>query len=62
LSDNSDRRGGVLLEGWLYGVKPLDPITFAAGGLGVLCLSLAAAYVPARRAIRVDPLVTLRMD
>jgi hypothetical protein len=51
-----------LLEGWLYGVKPLDPITFVAGGLGVLCLSLTAACVPARRAIRVDPLATLKMD
>lgn len=51
-----------LLEGWLYGVKPLDPMTFVAGGVAVVCLSLAAAFVPARRAIRVDPLIALKTD
>jgi predicted permease len=51
-----------LLEGWLYGVTPLDPLTFASCGALMLGVSAVAAFVPARRAARVDPAVTLRGD
>ena len=45
----------------LYGVRPDDPLTFAAAAMLFLAVSLAAGYVPARRAMRVDPAVALRM-
>ena len=51
-----------LLRGWLYGVTPLDPVTFASSGVLMLVVSSIAAYLPARRATRVDPVVTLRAD
>ncbi len=49
-----------LMAALLYGVAPLDPVTFAAGGAGAALLALAASWLPARRAARVDPLETLR--
>jgi len=51
-----------LLHTFLYGVPALDPITFAAVILLLAAVSIVAAYVPARRAARVDPMVTLRSD
>ncbi|MFN8651510.1 MAG: ABC transporter permease [Gemmatimonadales bacterium] len=48
------------LENQLFGVKPLDVLTFAAGAAGVALVSLAACAVPALRATRVDPAVVLR--
>ena len=49
-----------LIEGVLYGVEPTDGLTFLASA-GVLAgVSLLAAYVPARRAARVDPVAALR--
>ena len=46
----------------LYGVSPTDPMTFAAVGVLMLIISLTACYVPARRALRVDPLIALRQE
>ncbi|MBK9241291.1 MAG: FtsX-like permease family protein [Acidobacteria bacterium] len=51
-----------LLAGWLYGVTPRDPVTFAACGALMLSVSALAAYLPARRATSIDPLITLRGD
>ena len=61
--------GGVLaaavafaLQGVLYGVRPLDPL---AWGLAIAAMSLAAGlanFVPARRAMRIDPMTALRTD
>ena len=46
----------------LVGVQPLDPITYAAAAVALLACAAFAGYVPARRAARVDPVVTLRSE
>ncbi len=50
------------LESLLYSVKPHDPATFAAVSLLIGVVALAACVVPARRAIRVDPMASLRSE
>ena len=49
-----------LIEGMLYGTSRTDPLVYASVILLVVLVSLAASWVPARRASRVDPLVALR--
>jgi putative ABC transport system permease protein len=51
-----------LLQSWLYGVTPLDPAAFAWSAAAMLIIAALAAYIPARRAAHVDPLVTLRAE
>jgi putative ABC transport system permease protein len=55
---------GVLLmnsfRSALYGISPADPITLGSVGLILFATALAACYVPARRAMRVDPAIALR--
>jgi predicted permease len=51
-----------LLEGMVYGVRVRDPLIFAMVNLVMAAVSLAACYIPARRATRVDPLVALRYE
>jgi ABC-type lipoprotein release transport system permease subunit len=62
--------GGLALAGglsrWisslLFGITPLDPLTYAASGVLIFAAAMAASYVPARRAASVDPMETLRSE
>ncbi len=49
-----------LLSGMLFGVKPTDPATYAAVVIALGTVAFLACYLPARRAMRVDPIVALR--
>jgi putative ABC transport system permease protein len=51
-----------VIESMLYEVNPIDPLTFGAVALLVILIALVASYVPARRALRVDPAEALRAD
>ena len=48
------------LAALLFGVGPSDPATLAGAAAVLLAAALAAAWIPARRAMRVDPIVVLR--
>ena len=51
-----------LLSAQLYGISATDPLTFSAVTLILLAIALLSCYIPARRAIRLDPAVALRYD
>jgi putative ABC transport system permease protein len=51
-----------MIRGLLVGVSPSDPLTLLAAALGLLIVTMATCYAPARRALRIDPAQLLRQD
>jgi ABC-type lipoprotein release transport system permease subunit len=50
------------LQSFLFGVTPSDPVTIVAAAFGLIAVALLASYIPARRAMKTDPMVALRYE
>jgi ABC-type lipoprotein release transport system permease subunit len=51
-----------LMARFLFGVRPTDPITFVGVSVLLLTIVLLACYIPARKAMKVDPMIALRYE
>ena len=51
-----------LMQAILFGVSPVDPLTYGVGAAGLVAIALLATWIPARRAAHVDPMVALRAE
>jgi len=51
-----------ILQGLLWGVSPTDPLTFALVTVSLAAAALLACYIPARRALGINPIVALRVE
>jgi ABC-type antimicrobial peptide transport system permease subunit len=51
-----------LITRFLYGVQPTDPVTFVAVSILLMAIALLACYMPARKAMKVDPMILLRYE
>jgi putative ABC transport system permease protein len=58
--------GAFIVSRWLtselYGISPMDPLTYIGVAAVMISVTLLACYIPARRAMRVDPLIALRYE
>jgi ABC-type lipoprotein release transport system permease subunit len=53
---------GRFIRGLLFGVQPIDPITYATVAGSLALVALVASWIPARRAARIDPVIALRHE
>ncbi len=51
-----------LMAGYVYGIRSTDPLTYAAAALVLVSIALVACYIPARRAIHIQPIRALRVE
>jgi putative ABC transport system permease protein len=51
-----------IMQSFTYGLSPFDPVTYLSVAALLTAAGIAASYVPARRATRIDPMVALRHD
>ena len=51
-----------LLSSLLYGIGPDDPATLIGASIGLTAVAMLACYIPARRAMQIDPVVALRYE
>jgi ABC-type antimicrobial peptide transport system permease subunit len=50
------------LSSLLFGVRPMDALSYLAAAIGFLCVGIFATYLPAGRAAKVDPIIALRNE
>jgi ABC-type antimicrobial peptide transport system permease subunit len=51
-----------IIQNLLWGVTPTDPVTFTLMGVALGGVALLACYLPARRALKIDPIIALRIE
>jgi ABC-type antimicrobial peptide transport system permease subunit len=52
--------GASVIRGLLFGVAPHDPMTFSGVAVGMAAIGILACWIPALRAARIDPAITMR--